>query len=228
MRILNVPRSTLMVAAALALLIVTPASSAETADRAWQLRVSGLTIDSGMETEWVAGDGTARFRSEAGGGVAFAIEYSFSPNVGIELGAILGETDLDATGIDWPNGRVVSESADFGFRAHTLALNLHVNPDQPVEFFIAPTVAQIDFFSLRYDWVDSTTGRHSLELEAGSETAWGATVGIDVPVRSSPWSVSATIRYLRSNFNPDGPSRPSVSEANFEPLMFGAGFRYEF
>ncbi len=220
-------------AAALACLLLAAAASAAAPDQGWRLRVNGYWIDT---SEGRVSPSNTGYRSRvensaaAGGGVAG--EYRFGPRLGIELG-LLGGADTDYT-VAFDAGAIAVTNT-MAFDAACVGLNVHLTPGKQADFYAGPFIAYVTYSDVRVGVPDalpgSTGSLGSVSVDFDEEMAFGANIGVDVPISQRHWIFNAALKYLAAS--PDtslewigvGTRRESTS---IDPLMLGVGFGYRF
>jgi outer membrane protein W len=181
-------RSQVVLVAALAVGAWSAASNGAAAqEERWHLRFSALGAQStsGVDTDPVPGFG-------------LGLEYRVTPRIGIELGGLTVEPEAEE--------RINLFIADFTLESSyritpVLArVNFHFTPEGPVDFYAGPVAGYVDVsdVTLRLR-VRGPFGDDSDEVELGAddELAWGAAVGLDVPIGGGRSFVTLGATYLR-------------------------------
>jgi outer membrane protein W len=211
--------ATLVVALALA---AAPAT-ADAADGAWQLRVRGVWVDPDFSWGEIDDDGTEfDVTADSDFGYGLGLEYRFTDRLGVELAALRAKPDMDLT-IAAPWGEDFEFSDGLSYRPITLGLNIHLTPDAPVDVYLSPLIALVDYGDLTYyveDDVESFT--------VSSDFTWGATIGADVPLGDDGWSMNATVSYIDTDLEAENVSEPGRETFSFDTLIasLGIGFRF--
>jgi len=132
----------------------------------WTLRLTGSWVD--PSASYAVQDPLGVFSAEGGGaaGVGVGVEYRLARRLGIELSAVHADLQVKTT-INTATARI-TESPDLRFEPITLAFNLHLTPDAPLDLWVAPSLSYVrygDFHvdaidDLGLDWSRRGRGRH--------------------------------------------------------------------
>ncbi len=209
----------------LSMALLAPTAAAGAQDEGWHFRFGGVWVDPDVNFTDVDSDGD-RVAVGASGEIGFslALERRFNRRLGVELGVLWAEPDLN---LDVEVAGVPVRVSDVvGFTAITAGLNIHLTPDKPVDLYVAPLLVYTSYGDLRFVF---QAGGQTLEASFRSDDdyAFGAQVGADVAFGESPWSLALAARYLDTSLSvvdEDG----VFTELNFDPLILSVGFGYRF
>lgn len=217
---INVNKARTALLAVAVLLLLVPGSARADEETGWRLRFYLASLDFDVETE--AGSSIG-YDSTVGGGVGLNAEYRFSRRLGVDVG-ILGAGGFDiSTRVQGPAGGTVVETDTLGFTPLSVGLDVHLTPDQRVDFYLSPLVAWI-----RYGSVSARTGNGftATSIEADDDIAPGAALGLTVPIgQKRRWSFVAHLMYLASSLDGSGAEGSRLSSDN-NTTVFGLGFGY--
>jgi len=99
-----------------------------------------------------------------------------------------------------------------------IGADFHVLGQAKVDLYLGPFVAFVTYGDLDIDG-------ESIPID--DETAYGALVGVDVPVSKGGWSFSAVVRYLKTEAQPSE-SGPDSMALDVDPWIVQAGAGYKF
>lgn len=162
----------------------------------WTLRGRVLATDYEKHLVSSFSSGRTELVLDGGSGLELAAEFRPSPRVGWELS--VGQLSLDGdlrtivTRLVSVNPTVLEEvtifesSGDFVLRPIALSFLFHPLRDRPFDLYLGPQVAWVS-----YDVKVSAQDRES-------EPAYGAKIGAELRLGSSPWSVGLELRHLET------------------------------
>ena len=186
----------------------------------WNVRPKAVLISpTQRETDFsngVGADWAQGFNSDIGG--ELDLEYHPTRLIGLEIGALAGGVDAHRKMTPVvPNAVTDVERDGLGVTMAHFALNFHFRGWSGVDFFMGPVVAWADVddadFGLQGQW------------DGGSDTAFGAQLGLDIPLsRAGAWSLNAGIRYLEASFDDD----PVTGEVTMNPVIANLGLSFGF
>ena len=213
---------------ALSCLLTTVAAAGVTTEQGWRIRANGFWVDGGEVDRTEARDQGYR-SDDAGAGVGVNGEYRFAPRLGVEGGLMAGaRTDLEfvaSTG----SGSMFLASDTLGMTALCTGLNIHLAPDTRADFYLGPMIAYIDYgeissavFGPDFVGADGFFAR----VDFDNQMAFGANLGLDMPLGGRGWLFNANVRYLDSKLEGVEPGPRQTSD--HDPLFVGVGFGYRF
>jgi len=203
-----------------AAILLAPTGSADAGDKNWRLRVVGAVVggDSGFMV--ATGDhGSIGTIVEGGAGVGVNFEYRYSPKMGFEMGAMAVAANV---GVRAGYAKTTSYAGiDLGsFVPLTFALNYHPLKEGTFDLYMGPLLASTFYSNLQ---IGGPWG-YGVEVRSGVDFGLGATLGFDVNLGKSRWSLNSGLKYIAVSSN-GSRSRDGVG---FDPLIlsFGFGFRF--
>jgi outer membrane protein W len=195
------------------------------ADRAWLIRVAGVSVDSGAHAVDVAGTSeTLSISTSSGFGFGLDLEYRASRRLGVDFG-VLSATPAIGTSIDagWKSISI-SASADVAMTPISAGLNVHLTPDSRFDVYLGPLIAYVIYDSFTLSAGPGLSESFSSENDVG----FGANIGVDVGLgNQSRWTLSAAITYIDTTFEAS-PSDGAAGSTDFDPMIVGFGFGYRF
>jgi outer membrane protein W len=199
------------------LLAALPAAAQEGGD--WTVRLGAAGMASTGE-----GDDT-------GYGIGLGAEYRVSPRFGVELGAATAEleSDPDVLVITFGDDElsIVPIELETSVRLTPLLarLNVHLTPGRRGDLYVAPVVGwvQVSDDVLR---VRSLGTEHEVALNVDDELAWGAAVGLDVPLGEGGSQLSVNLTWLRLSIDSEIFGQDATAE--LDPLTVTAGYGFRF
>jgi len=206
-----------------ALLTLPAAATAQ--DDSWHFRFGGAWVDPNVDFFDLDPDGD-RVKVAADGALGFslAIERQFSRRLGVELGVLLAEPELQ---LDLElDGFPIIVSEGIGFTAVTGGLNVHLTPEKRVDLYVAPLLVYTSFDDLNFRF---RVGDETLTaaFRSDDDFAVGAQLGADVLFGEGRWSLNLTVRYLDIGLSVvDEEGVHTV--LHFDPLVLGVGLGYGF
>ncbi|MCP4201182.1 MAG: porin family protein [bacterium] len=210
----------MLVAALLAL----PASASAETDTGWQIRFYAAAIDMSDAPSGTNDYSGSSFDLDVGAGVGFNAEYRFTPRLGVDLGILSGAGVDVETGTSWTGNPGWMTSDTVTFTPLTLGLDIHLTPDERVDFYVCPLVAMIQYGSLAVR--NGPTGV-STEWDFDEDFAVGAALGLGIPFGQNRWSFETSLTYLESSI--DGSNRDGLRlGSDYDSTIFGFGFGYRF
>ena len=203
---------------ALAVPLATPVAAAEPG---WTVRLHGAWSKPNIE----ASKGISAFPIEVSGnssqGGGLGLEYRLRPWIGLGLDALRTRPDivLDA---DLPGGRR-RVSDGLGFTPFSLAPVFHLTPGKAIDLTVAPMLGLAVFGDLRF----AAEGQE-LNLEGGTNVAWGLGAAIDIHPGASKWALHAGVRRYGSTPEFTNRDNGAIGSAAFNPVVVTFGVAYRF
>jgi|SRR6185436_11042903 len=196
-----------------ALCSVSPAIAAD--DTGWRLKLGGVAAQS-------TNGGDTTF----GGGLG--LEYRASRRLGVELSALTSELD-DKVEFDFFGEDTLTIESTLRMTPVLAKLNLHLTPDHKADLYLGPVVGRMQYGDLD---IEVRGGGESARGSARTrdDWAWGAHVGVDVPVGDRGVFFTAGATWLKAQVEIEGD--PEDEEGDFrsdlDPLIAQVGFGYRF
>jgi len=208
---------TLLIVVLAAVAIAGSARAAED-DTSWRVGLEFAWLDpSGDFSTTTVDDNTVRSRYDSGFGVGTRGEYQFAPQFGVELSALgAGSVELSAGN----DGSWVKVSA---VAPLMVGFNFHLTPDRPVDFYVGPMLGLVRYSDVEYR---AGFGEVSISVSVEDDFAWGAIVGLEIPLGSGGWQVQGNLRYIETDIRDSG--GPISINSEFDPLIVSIGMGYRF
>ena len=192
----------------------------------WVLRGYGLWLSPAGDEVLVVRTGpggaperTTHSITEDGTGLGLALEFLWTPRLGVELGALAAELDTDfrlETG-----GTSLTDTETMGITAYTLGVNWHLRPGRRVEASLGAWTA-LSFYD---DVIFLTEAGRREKVFVDDDYGFGAKAALDVPFgRERAWRFSSELRYLVTILE----SEVSGQDLDLSPLILAAGVGYRF
>jgi outer membrane protein W len=201
-----------------ALFSVTPAEAAER----WKLRLQAAWSSPQGDYREVDGDEVITADYIDSFGLGLQVERMVSKRVGIELGVLWSEPDVNVV-IAEPPVRLEIE-APFRITPVTLGVNYHLGSGGKTDFYFGPAVAYVFYDDIVLS--DPDFGREKLTVD--DDYAWGLTLGVDVNVtKSGHWAFNSELRWMNGSTdfkNPEGETRV----VDVDPFYLTVGVTYRF
>ncbi len=155
-----------------------------------------------------------------GVGAGLSFEWRLSCLLGLEPSIARYQVDshlMFDSNFEW---LMADEEIDLDVLA--LALNFHVSPKSPVDFYLGPLIGWARAGETTYSMGGSLG---DFDSDFGDDIGFGAQLGLDVPA-SGGWAFNANVRYL----NGISLESDSVSglDVDIDPFLLNAGFAYRF
>lgn len=213
---------------AVALLLSAVPLLAEERERPWQVKGFGVFIDGGFSTHYndyraYHEDDDIRLSGDYGAGLYASLEYRPIPNLGIELGHLLGAVGSNAA--EWGGGTCCSytDSMNLGFSSLLLGLNVHLTPDTRIDVSVGPIIGHMWYSNLNWNH----HGHDSWSVTVSNAFAWGGGIGLDIPIGESNWSIAVTAKYLDTEIESSSRHGTRI-KTSFDPFIAGVGFGFKF
>ncbi len=200
----------------LALFAVSPATAAD--DTGWNLKLTGVAAQA-------TGDGS----SDTSFGAGLGLEYRASRRLGVEFSILTTELEDEETFDFFGEETTIEESLRM---TPVLAkLNLHLTPDRKADLYLGPVVGRMvyDDFEIEVRSAgESARGR----IGTKDDWAWGAHVGVDVPVGDRGAFFTAGVMWLKTEVeietDPEDEEEEGDVSFDLDPLVAQVGFGYRF
>lgn len=199
------------------------AATASAVEPGWVVRVSAAWADPDFSYRVQTDEEEVRLDVDSDIGFAADVEYRFSDRLGLDVGMTWVELGTTLT-VGVPDVISISLDDDLSFTPVTAALNIYLTPSSRVDLYIAPMLAWVRYGDLEY----VIEGVDSLAVEIDDDTAWGAAIGIDVPIADRGWMISGAVSYLDTDL--DGTDRSEGGRESFDfntiSVKLGVGYRF--
>ena len=203
------------------LALMASAPQADAQEDRWHIRFNGVLVEPdaqfSLDDNNIGADGSV--------GLGLAVERRFSRRLGLELGALFAEPDVN---LDAAVGEgQISASNRIDFTSIHLGLNIHLTPDKPFDLYLGPVLAHVDYSDVR---LPGQIGGQAVAVEVSSSDNFtvGAQIGADIAFGASPWSLNLIARYLDSSLDAVAGEGGVVNQLEFDPLIAGVGFGFKF
>lgn len=204
------------------LVVVALPGTGAAGDRAWLLRVAGVSVDSGASAVEVPGTGE-QFSIETSSGLGFGLdlEYRASRRIGVDLGVLSAAPNI-GTSVD-VGVKSLSANADVTMTPLTAGINVHLTPDSRFDVYLGPLLAYVIYDNFTFTaWPGL-----SESFRSQNDVGFGANLGVDVRLGDGRWTFNAALKYIDTTFEAssiDG----GPGETDFDPTIVGVGFGYRF
>ena len=220
----------------LALLIGSVALSQSVAADPWQISITG---------NFVSPDGETTLSRPNGKLVSTDIDSSagFSLELGYDLGARSTLT-LSYAGSakhkltihqDFPDGSDFSSSDNFRMDTISLGWQYKLVPSRGFNVYLEPNLTYVHFSDVYLESAGPPFDREApLDFEIDEQLGLGLTLGLDVPLGTSNWSMTGTASVMvfgfegRTTPDPNDPGFDSGIDLDFNALSVGLGMTYDF
>lgn len=195
-------------------------------DRGWKVELTGLSTQSTTGSF----DG-----SEGSGGFGLGLEYRMSPRLGVQLDILSSQLE-DEMSFGFFDEDFFTIQSSLRMTPVLAGLNVHLTPGRRADLYVGPVLGLI-----RYDDIELAFSGDVLEGEVvpvqrvrtEDGFAWGARLGVDVPIGGRGAFFTASATYLKSEVEVEGFDDPEVedfgsSSFDLDPLVTQLGFGYRF
>lgn len=197
--------------------------SAQEAGHRWTLTAAGVWLSpAGDEVTVSQGPPLAAQRetqevSEDATGFALALEYRWTPQIGVELGYLLVEMDTSFRAEI--AGLVFTDTETMDLESVQLGVNWHPALERRVDLSIGGFVAQTKPEDVIF--LTEIGGREKRVFD--DDIGFGVKVGLEVPLRPrSGWGLAASVRYLDTILESETPGQ----DLDLDPVVVTVGVRY--
>ncbi len=168
-----------------------------------------------------------RYEVESQSAIAPFISYELrtGDRIGLELATSLAGSDLEVgiarDGVVTHNDtgellRTFTETdtypGEIDFVPVTLGLNFHLFPRKPYDLSVGPLVGYVLYDDIRF----SPAPERTVTVGTEDDLAYGAAIGLDLPLGAGGWLFSGSVRILRSTTQPE--FIPEVFQSKFFPV----------
>ncbi|HKI00778.1 MAG TPA: OmpW family outer membrane protein [Thermoanaerobaculia bacterium] len=192
-------------------------------DPGWRLKLSGISAQPA---------GGLGFNSSAGFGLG--LEYRVSRRLGVELAAMTTEMDSELSFEFFDSELFVVESS-LRVTPVLAQLNLHLTPDHRADLYLGPVFGRIRYGDLDIEVHGDGGSVPVAHVRTKDGYAWGAHIGMDVPVGGRGVFLTAGATYLKAKVEPaggagsdDDPDESGPATFDLNPLVAQVGFGYRF
>jgi len=171
---------------------------------------------------------TARIDTRPKGSIGFAIDYEYRLSGLLGIAVTLGRTEAEmeithSVALQHPP----HYTGDLLMVPLTISPQFHLVANESLDIYCGPLLGYIFYDDLKTE--DYGRGANSYGVK--NEFTYGALAGLDVPLGSSKWLFTFSIRYLAARADIDEPYQ-HVEDINakidIDPFIFQAGFGYRF
>lgn len=209
-------------ALAFLVLVGVVAGAAHAQDTGWNVKVAGAYVGPTGEREL---DGDIGF--------GLGVEYRWSRRFGVELGFLT--TDLESeTALGGDEGPTGTLFTNLGTTPVLARLNIHLTPNSPVDLYLGPVAGYLfnDDLEVRIrgEAFGSPNTLPDVSLALDDSFAYGAHLGLDVPIRDSGFFFNGGATYLVSDIDIEPPVFGDSDPGSFDldPVVVHVGFGYRF
>ena len=214
------------IALAIAFVVAVPASGAE---HGWEMRIEVARVIPNLNYQAFTGDGVpVAVRDESDTGFGLSVGYRYTDYVGVELGFLQSKPGVTLMTDFGLGGQPSWFSDDLSMRSCIAALAFHLTPNRAVDLYVSPMIASTSFGDLLYEIEVPGVGSEMLDIKVRDNLSWGIGLGIEVPLGSSPWRATSSIRYLDGVLSIDGDQGDFTDEIDFDSTVISAGIGYHF
>jgi hypothetical protein len=210
-------RATGLISIVAAALFATTAS----ADDHWQVRAFGAFGQAGDGFGLV--EGADRLEVDAGDleGWGLAIDYRFTPRLGVSAGWLDADVDTRADVRIGPASD--QDRFDLGTQVLSLALDVDLLPRSRVDLNLSPAVAWIDYANPD---LDLTNVGPVTRLDLDDEVSWGLGLRADVPF--GRFLVTGGVTYFDATAEVTNPEIEPEIDIELDPFVWSLGVGYRF
>ena len=188
----------------LALAASSPAAAADFTR--WKLFGAMAYVSPLAEDDVTIGSITDSVQASSEAGWEAGIEFRIIKIIGVEVSYLDVTQDLEASG---------SSLAEVDFQPYNLALNFHLFPSKYFDLYIGPVVSFVDWGDIKLD--------NGSSVEADSETAYGAAVGLDISFHKN-FAFIGGVRWLSLDLTAD--QSGTKETVGVDPLISRVGFAF--
>jgi len=205
--------------------VVAPAAAAE---KGWHVRVFAAGFDPDLDVT-VPSENPDEVRVTANSDLGFGanLEYQFSSLLGLEVGAIRANPEIELSA-DIPGYGHLSLTDSMSTTAITLDLDFHLTPGSPYfDFFLGAGLVSLSYGNLHYVDPDGDP----LDLVVSNDLGYSAKAGLDIALgKNSRWAAIGGLRYIWSDLEVRQVEEPTNATATFDfnTFSFSVGVAYSF
>lgn len=163
-------------------------------------------------------------------GFCIDFEHRFSDRFGLGVTVMRSDHDLNARGsatatitddatntVLFSQTETISLTAGVDMTPVLVGANFHFGPNGKVDLYAGPFLGYVTFGDIVFE-----NEREALK----NEVAYGAVVGLDVPLGDRPAAFSVAARYMIASVEPDEPGVNQALDVDPWVLMFGVGYTF--
>lgn len=193
-------------------------SAAAATEGRWQLKLSG-----------VAAQSTSGGSQDSSFGSGLALEYRASPRVSVELAAMTSVL-TSRQEFDFFDERIVVEQS-VRTTPVLARLNLHLTPGRRADVYAGPVFGLLRNGDFELKIRGGFPPTDSVRIPTKDSTAWGAHIGIDLPLGDRGWFFTGGATYLKAKLELDTSDldeEDGDTSTDLDPLFVQAGIGYRF
>jgi outer membrane protein W len=174
--------------------------------------------------------------ADADGAFGFGVsgEYQFSDRVGLEIGVFEASPDINLVN-EIPEFDLIALTSDGqAMTPVSLGLNIHLLPKDRLDLYLSPFLAYVYYGDLEFSIRETVEigGQEivledSIRVDVANDTAYGASLGLDIPFSSRPWAIATSLRYLATSLDITDPEGDR-EKLDFDSWVVSLGLRYTF
>lgn len=209
------------------LTLATGSQAAAQTERGWQVELTGLA------TRSTAGNFDG---SESSSGFGLGLGYRISPRLGVELDVLSSKLE-DRMTFGFFDDQLLTIESSLRMTPVLAGLDFHLTPGRRADLYMGPVLGLV-----RYDDIELEFGGDLLEgetvpvqrVQTKDGFAWGARLGVDVPLGRRGAFFTASATYLKAEVEVEGFDDPEIGEAedfgsfDLDPFLAQIGFGYRF
>jgi len=199
-------------------------STSEADDGAWRLRLSGAWVAPDFSHTIINDEGLPiHAEADTDFGLGLGLEFMVSSRLGLEFGLVSAQPEATLSAEPSPGNRLLV-SDGLSFTSYQVGLNVHLTPDAPIDVFVGPVVARVNYGNLTFlEGTDDV-----LEIECESDWAYGVNLGADLRIGDGPWSLGATVTYLSTDLVATQKGEDERVTMDYDPMIYSLSVGYRF
>lgn len=195
-------------------------------DRGWKVDLTGLATQS--TTGSFGG-------SEDSGGFGLGVEYRMSPRLSVELDILSSELEEEMT-FGFFDEEFFTIQSSLQMTTALAGLNVHLTPGRRADLYMGPVLGLIQYDDIELEFSGDLLEGEAVPVQrvrTEDGFAWGARLGVDVPIGRRGAFFTASATYLKAEVEVDGVDDPEVddfgsSSFDLDPFVTQIGFGYRF
>ncbi len=198
------------------------------------LRAFGLWVQ--PDLDFNRSDEEQNVSADADGALGFGIsgEYQFSEWLGVEIGVFRASPDVNLANEIRELDLIALASDGQLMTPVSLGLNIHFLPKDRLDVYFSPFIAYVSYGDLEFSIRETVeiAGQEivledSIRVDVANDTAYGASLGLDIPFSSRPWAIATSLRYLATSLDITEPEGDR-EKLDFDSWVVSVGLRYTF